>query len=143
MTRQRSFGGRHRRGETWPSCGHPRTKHNTTSSGYPQCRECKREDARRARRRAKEARALAAAERRRVLPTSTYALLMAEAKAEYQAALEREKEARKGGRPPKPGGGKTINVGKSLNPYRPQIAAQRCDPADALIVALGQYGGGA
>lgn len=61
--------------------------------------------------------------------------ILAEAKREYEALLAREEAARKGGRPPKPGGGKNIHVGKSR-----RGDFTKGDPANALIEALGYYG---
>ncbi len=73
-------------------------------------------------------------EKRRLHPRP--ALLAA--KAAYLALLERDKQAGRGGRPkngPKPIG--SINV----NPSRPNIYAQRVEPADSLWTALGHFAG--
>lgn len=75
----------------------------------------------------------------RVSGGKPYAVLMAEAKAEYLALLDREKEATKGGRPPRPGGGKNIVVPRSRRrPDMPQV--QRESGVDLTTQLQPYYG---
>ena len=122
-----------KRGAKFVSCGHPKTQSNTTVSR--QCRQCCRAAKREARRLEREARAQAIAAPVVVLHGSPrYAVLMAEAKAEYLAHLEREREMRKGGRPKG-----AVTVGKGRNQF-PNVSR---DPKDALVDALGRFEGAA
>lgn len=136
-------------------CGHLRSPENSVRSGYAghTCRECKagRDSGRPrsgVRPEAKQKEIVAAAppavalyraekakraERLKARPE------LATAKAAYQAALQREQDARKGGRPPKPGGGKNIRVGAIRNQF-PNVQS---DPKDALLNSVQPYYGAA
>lgn len=131
----------------WERCGHPRTTANTAKSGlrWGTCRECKvaRDRARRAAtprkpfyRNPEPAKPQPIQRQAPVIVPrgQRYAELMAEAKAAYQAALKREEEMRKGGRPKG-----SVTVGKGRNQF-PNVQS---DPADALVNALGSYSGAA
>lgn len=135
-------------------CGHLRTAENSTSGTYPQCRCCKQDYARRyfrdqqqlaAEHEAAEAcaistdAAIACYRRERALAEARKSDHLAPAKAAFAALLERDKARGKGGRPRKPGGGTTLNVGK---PGKPRIFAQKSAPADALLEAVPYYGPG-
>jgi hypothetical protein len=126
--------------KTFPRCGHPKTKENSFhphgKHPWVSCRTCKNELQRR--NYTKRTGRL----RESSPPPSTvsyivprgkrYADLMAEAKRDYAKALEREQEARKGGRPKG-----AVSVGRGRPNQFPDV---RRDPANALLDALGNYG---
>lgn len=153
VKRPRSDAGTIRAGTvTHFACGHERSLENVRLNGTPNgcCRACNNANAQRLRDDAKADRQPAridsndarvalyrtekakAEERRR-------SRVMDDAKAAFAAMLQREQDAGRGGRPR----GSKNNGWTGLNPQRPQIHAVKCDPADALIVALGHYGGAA
>ncbi len=72
-------------------------------------------------------------EKRRLHPRP--ALLAA--KAAYEALLERDKQAGRGGRPKNSKPINSLNIGRG----RPNIYAQRVEPVDALWTALGHFAG--
>ena len=130
------------------TCGHKRTKKNSTNTRWPQCLMCKRKKAREwARAHSKAPAKPMKPDRPRIVPPSIgprpYAVLMAEAKAEYQALLEREKDARKGGRPNASGRGGQKPMGHVGQGRPNQFVNVHEDPRDALLNALGTFQGAA
>lgn len=127
-------------GQTWPRCGHPRTKETTVVKPRgTQCRICKKEwDQINNRNRPSRAKKRPVKQIPVTPPVQLYrderakradrlaATVMAEAKAEYLARIEREKEASKGGRPKGSGrGGQiTMQVPRSTR-GKPQLHVQR------------------
>lgn len=123
------------------NCGCERTPENSTKGRHPQCRRCK--IAYLKRRYLPESRPLP-----RVAPIEDPVALYRTEKARraerdqaalvpvaqaFQAQLAREDAQRKGGRPRK-----NIVVGNVSRPF----FARAVDPRDALLEALGPYGGG-
>ncbi len=131
-------------------CGHPKTPENTTTSGPPQCRQCKREYSRRYRAASFDATrrrtadlaaepAIALYRTEKAKREERRAAELQPVKQALQAVLDREKEARKGGRPRGSGKGGM----KSMTIHQRPFFAKRVDPVDALVESLGHFNGNA
>lgn len=128
------------------TCGHPRTAENTAGNGrYGQCRTCKIAYLRRRRpqRPAEDDAPVSAdvalyrTEKAIRAERLAQSAAMQAAKAAYAAQQERDRQARKGGRP-KGSGARSLEL---IPAKRNQFANVTADPADALLNALGGYQG--